>query len=208
MACRTFTRHTLAYFASEAWGGIVAGQVDPVLLDWADNKWPAIIRRPDCSDTGYTIPLGLPLPPSMGKRRICLRCDHQAILRTAPPPLLQDAASTAPDSWQVTIAALLILSPRARCFGSLAWALLTGMPYLCDTSDLDLIVDVEDAAAADQVAQRLVSIADTAPMAIDAELTTPSGSAVQWREWNSGAGSVMVKSMNGASLVRREALFT
>ena len=207
MADRAFTRHMLAYVAPDAWHGVIVGESDSVLLGWADKGWPTIIRRPDCSDTGDAIPLGLPLPPSMGKRRVAVHCERQAILRTAPPPRLQDAASAAPDEWQITIAALLILDPLARCFGSLAWASLTGLPYLSDTSDLDLILNVADAPTADHVARELAIIADTAPMAVDAELTTPSGSAVQWREWHSGAQTLVVKSMDGATLVQRQALF-
>lgn len=197
----------LAYVAPSAWGGVIAGDSEPLLIAWAGRGWPTIVRRPDCSDTEGTIPLGLPLPPSRGKRRVALRCEPQAILRTTPPPLLQDAASAAPDAWQITIAALLTLDPQARCFGSLAWASLTGLSYLSDTSDLDLILDVEDATTADHVAQELAIIADTAPMRIDVELTTPSGAAVQWREWHSGTGTLVVKSMGGAALVQRKALF-
>lgn len=207
MAEMAFARHMLAYVAPHIWEGVMAGESDPVLLRWADKGWPAIVRRPDCSDHGHAIPLGLPLPPSMGKRRVALRCDADAILRISAPPLLRDAASAAPAAWQIAIAALLILNPQARCFGSLAWAYLTGLPYLTTTSDLDLILAVDDPATAGHIARELASIAGSAPMAIDAELTAPSGAAVQWREWHSGARTLIVKSMDGATLVQRETLF-
>lgn len=207
MADGTLARHTLAYVAPDAWPGVISGEDDAVLLGWADKGWPAIVRRPDCSDTGGTVALGLPLPPSMGKRRLGLRCHGRAICRTAPPPLLRDAAGAAPDAWQATIAALVDLAPHVRCFGSLAWASATGLPYLSETSDLDLIFDVRDGDGADDIARGLAGIADRAPMAIDAELTSPSGHAVQWREWHGGAGTVMVKSLESAALVPRTALF-
>lgn len=207
MAEGRFARHTLAYFAPQAWREIVAGEADPILLNWAASGWPAIVRRPDCSDSGSTVPLGIPLPPAMGKRRIALRCRANAIERTAGLPSLRDAASSAPNSWQIDIATVLMLAPDAACYGSLAWAHLTGLAYLSDTSDMDLALDCVDAGEADRLAEGLATIATTAIVGIDAELIAPSGAAVQWREWHSGACEVVVKSMAGAALIDRGSVF-
>jgi phosphoribosyl-dephospho-CoA transferase len=94
-----------------------------------------------------------------------------------------------------------------RCFGSLAWQYLTGLSYLTDTSDLDLLVECRSSADAMRATALLNDIAERAPMRIDAELVTPCGTAVQWREWLSGNPELLVKSHAGSALIAREALF-
>ncbi|EIZ77394.1 phosphoribosyl-dephospho- transferase [Novosphingobium sp. Rr 2-17] len=207
MAESRIARHTLAYVAPDAWREMVAGETDTVLLNWAASGWPAIVRRPDCSDSGNSVPLGVPLPPAMGKRRVALRCQAEAIEQTRGLPSLRDAAASAPNSWQIDIATVLMLAPDAACYGSLAWSHLTGLAYLSDTSDLDLALACADADEADRLAAGLSTIAACAKMGIDAELIAPSGAAVQWREWHSVAPEVVVKSMAGAELVDRGSVF-
>ena len=45
---------------------------EPIVAGWAGADRPLIVRRPTCSDVVGMIPLGLPLPPSHGKRRIAV----------------------------------------------------------------------------------------------------------------------------------------
>jgi phosphoribosyl-dephospho-CoA transferase len=207
MAEHPVARHTLAYVAPEAWPAMVAAETDPVVLDWAVAGRPAMVRRPACGDGDDTLPLGLPLPPALGKRRVALRCPRNAVARTAPPPLLRDAAAEAPERWQATILRLLALDPASRCFGSLAWRRLTGLPYLCEQSDLDLILQCASREDADAISAALTDIDAAAPMRVDAELVSPGGAAVHWREWRGGAREVVAKSLDGARVVSRERVF-
>ncbi|AYG69288.1 MULTISPECIES: malonate decarboxylase holo-[acyl-carrier-protein] synthase [unclassified Rhizobium] len=204
-------RHDLAYVSSEAWPGLLRGQVEgelePDLLAWAALGRPAIFRRRICADPMDTLPLGLPLPPGMGRKRLALSCPPVAVIRTAPPPLLKDVLAAAPARWRPTIDALLEAVPSCRCFGSLAWQYLTGLSYLTGTSDLDLLVECRASTDAARAAALLDAIAERAPMRIDAELITPSGTAVQWREWLSGNPEILIKSHAGSALIAREALF-
>ncbi len=94
------------------------------------------------------IPLGLPLPPSHGKRRIAVALAPGELITHAPPPLLADAATAAPASWRQTIDLLVRLLLETRTFGSLAWQHLTGLPYLSDGSDLDLLWPLSSARRA------------------------------------------------------------
>ena len=110
-----------------------------IIEGWVRAGRPFIVRRPGCSDPAGKIPLGLPLPPSHGKRRIAVALDAGEIIEQKPPPLLADAAASAPSAWQETIGRLLRLYPQTRTFGSLAWQHLTGLSYLSDHSDLDLL---------------------------------------------------------------------
>ncbi|MBB3285051.1 MULTISPECIES: malonate decarboxylase holo-[acyl-carrier-protein] synthase [Rhizobium] len=204
-------RHDLVYVRSEAWPGLLRGQVqgemEPDVLAWAALGRPAIFRRRTCSDAADIISLGLPLPPNMGRKRLALACPPAAVIRTTPPPLLRDALAAAPARWCQAIGTLLESAPSCRCFGSLAWQYLTGLSYLADTSDLDLLVECGSDADARRVTALLTDVAERAPMRIDAELITPCGTAVQWREWLSGNPELLVKSHTGSALIAREALF-
>ena len=204
-------RHDLAYVRSEAWPGLLQGQVqgemEPDLQAWAELGRPAIFRRRICSDPADIVPLGLPLPPGMGRKRLALACPPAAVIRTTPPPLLRDVLPAAPARWRPTIGTLLESAPSCRCFGSLAWQYLTGLSYLTDTSDLDLLVECRSGADARQVTALLTDVAEHAPMRIDAELITPSGTAVQWREWLTENPELLVKSHTGSALIARETLF-
>jgi len=204
-------RHDLAYVRSEAWPGLLHGQaedeMEPDLMAWAALGRPAIFRRRTCSDAADIVPLGLPLPPGMGRKRLALSCPPAAVMRTAPPPLLRDALPAAPARWHPAIGTLLESTPSCRCFGSLAWQYLTGLSYLADTSDLDLLVECGSDADARRVTALLTDVAERAPMRIDAELITPCGTAVQWREWLSKNPELLVKSHTGSALIAREALF-
>ncbi|NLS16281.1 malonate decarboxylase holo-[acyl-carrier-protein] synthase [Rhizobium sp. P40RR-XXII] len=204
-------RHDLAYVCSEAWPGLlhsqIEAQIEPDLLAWAALGRPAIFRRRTCSDPKDTLPLGLPLPPDMGRKRLALACPPAAVIRAAPPPLLRDVLFAAPARWRPTIGALLEADASCRCFGSLAWQYLTGLSYLTGTSDLDLLVACRSSMDATRMTALLNDIAVHAPMRIDAELITPSGTAVQWREWLSGNPEILIKSHTGSALIAREALF-
>ncbi|MGO4570125.1 malonate decarboxylase holo-[acyl-carrier-protein] synthase [Rhizobium sp. 2YAF20] len=204
-------RHDLVYVCSEAWSGLLHGQVEgeiePDLLAWATSGRPAIFRRRICSDSMDIVPLGLPLPPDMGRKRLTLACPPTAVILAAPPPLLRDVLPAAPARWRPAIGALLEADVSCRCFGSLAWQYLTGLSYLTGTSDLDLLVACRSSVDATRTTALLNDVAERAPMRIDAELITPRGTAVQWREWLSGNPELLVKSHTGSALIAREALF-
>ncbi len=192
-------RDVLSTLPQDLEGTVVAG--------WATRGWPLIGRRAACEDVEGMVPLGLPLPPSLGRRRLMLRLPPEAIRARHQPPLLQACSAIAPAAWRPTIGDLLAADADVRCFGSLAWQWLTDLPYLTPTSDLDLLWTVESAAEADALVERIAPIADHAPMRLDGELLLPSGQAIQWREWASDAPEVIAKSMQGVTMVHRAALF-
>lgn len=204
-------RHDLVYVKPDAWLDLLAGQdfgaLDPDVLTWAALARPTIFRRRICSDASDAVPLGLPLPPGMGRRRLALACPASALARTAPPPSLRETLPVAPNTWRPTIEALLAEGISWRCFGSLAWQYLTGLSYLTNASDLDLLVRCASDAEAARATAVLSDVAARAPMRIDAELVSPLGAAVQWREWSSRATELLAKSQTGPAIVAREALF-
>ena len=206
-----FERHRIVHLDPACWPHILAkhstSEEIPEVIDWIAEGRPLIARRPLCDDGAGLVPLGLPLPPSLGKLRLSFVVPPEAILSDSPPPLLTDAGRDAPVAWQPTIDAIVALDPWTRCFGSLAWAHLTGLPYLSATSDIDLLWQVADVAGAERLAS-LALIDAAAPMRLDGEIVTPTSLAIQWREWALGAPELLVKTNDGNRVVARAALFT
>jgi phosphoribosyl-dephospho-CoA transferase len=204
-------RHRLVYLDPARWDEILATHPSlraiPVVVHWVAAGHPLIARRRVCEDMAGLVPLGLPLPPSLGKQRLAITVPPDTILSDAPPPLLAEAKRTAPTAWQETIAALVALAPETRCFGSLAWAYLTGLSYLSETSDLDLVWQASIASDAARLAAALVRIDAEAPMRLDGEIVTPTGLAVQWRESASDAPEMLVKAAEGNRVIARAELF-
>lgn len=203
-------RHTLVTVAREPWRQLIASRDDLaddlVVAAWADHGWPLVARRP-CAEDSTGLALGLPLPPSLGKRRISIVMQREDVVATHPPPLLKDARTVAPADWTESIERVLASTVRqtgpVRVFGSLAWQWLTALPYLSATSDLDLLLACAAQEDVDNLTAELADIEATAPMRIDGELVHPDGAAVNWRELHSGTADILVKTMTGVTMVRR-----
>lgn len=204
-------RHRMVYLDPAAWPAILAAhpsaQAIPEVVSWVAAGHPLIARRPLCSDGAGLVPLGLPLPPALGKQRLAFAVPPDAIASTCPAPLLSAAVDAAPAAWRATISALVALDPATRCFGSLAWVHLTGLRYLAETSDLDVFWQVSDAEVAAGIAAALPAIDAGAPMRLDGEFVLPGGAAIQWREWVSVAPELLAKTADGSVMVTRARAF-
>jgi len=180
----------------------------PIIEGWARAGLPLVVRRPACGDAAGLIPLGLPLPPLYGKRRIALALAPGDIVEHAPPPLLSDAATLAPPEWHETIDRLLRLCPETRTFGSLAWQCLTGLPYLSDGSDLDLLWPLSSAGQANTLPSDIGEIARQAPVRLDGEIVGAAG-GVQWRELiGDDGGEILVKGRVAVHTMTRAAFLS
>ncbi|MEG8022742.1 hypothetical protein [Sphingomonas aerolata] len=95
-----FDRHRLVWIDPQRWPAILAAHglanAPALLADWARDDRPLIARRPVVGELPCLVPLGLPLPPSIGKQRLAFAVPPDAIRADAPPPLLRDAAAAAP----------------------------------------------------------------------------------------------------------------
>ncbi|WP_076866041.1 malonate decarboxylase holo-[acyl-carrier-protein] synthase [Bradyrhizobium mercantei] len=182
---QALARHSMVKASAAGWAAVMSRNPElagePIIEGWTRAGRPLIVRRPACSDATGLIPLGLPLPPSHGKRRIAVALAASDIIASAPPPSLADAAAAAPAAWGATIDLLLQLLPETRTFGSLAWQHLTGLSYLSDGSDLDLLWPLSSAKQANTLPFDIARIASQAPMRLDGEIVGRAG-GVQWRE--------------------------
>ncbi|KQP72923.1 phosphoribosyl-dephospho-CoA transferase [Methylobacterium sp. Leaf113] len=204
-------RHDLLTVTPGAWSRVLAGRPDlaeiPHLAGWAERGWPVIARRRGPGEDAGLVAAGLPLPPALGKRRIGLALDPGSV--TPRPGLtLTEAGGAAPAAWHPTIAALVAHGAAHGCvprvFGGLLWQALTGLPYLSDTSDLDLLWpdSLDRAFLAHASLDRaflggLARIAGPAPMRLDGEICLPDGFAVNWRELHAAGPdeAVLVKGL-------------
>lgn len=206
---RPACRHDLVFVGPKGWremlskGGVPA---DPLVLRWSDEGWPTIRRRPMPGETSG-VALGLPLPPSAGKKRLSFLLGEADIEAVTRPPVLDVARGCAPSAWQSTFDRLDDLARRhsigVRVFGSLAWQTLTGLDYVTGRSDLDLLLEFEPGNDLDRLTAELASIEAAAPMRLDGELMREDGAAVNWREFHAGTDQVMVKLIDGVDLVTR-----
>jgi phosphoribosyl-dephospho-CoA transferase len=201
-------RHDLVFVSPTAWRSFLEtrGELadDPLVDGWIKRGWP-LIARCLAADEGHGVPLGLPLPPSAGKRRIGLLMDPAGIRSVARPPLLSAAFCVAPAAWIPTLRTLDHVATRlgveARVFGSLAWCLLTGLNYLTARSDLDFTLSLPHPRDFAELMTELGSIDSAAPMRLDGEIVRDDGAGVHWRELHSGAREVLAKTVGGPTLL-------
>ncbi|WP_096472945.1 malonate decarboxylase holo-[acyl-carrier-protein] synthase [Burkholderia stabilis] len=203
-------RHTLVTLTAAGWGAAFARDpalaADPLVREWAERGWPLIVRRasPDEADAGR-VPLGLPLPPAAGKRRIALNVAADALATVGTLPALTDVLAAAPDAWHAPLRELDALGVRCgvqgRVFGSLAWQALTGERYLGASSDLDIVFPLPTAASLAPLLGGLAAIDARAPMRIDGELLRDDGAGVNWRELHARLPEVAVKTAIAVELM-------
>lgn len=191
-------RHDLVRADARAFADLVRVRPDldgaPHVADWAARGRPLIVRRYGPGEDRSLVPLGLPLPPAAGKRRIGLALPASA-LTPLPAPTLAQARGSAPKAWQTTLDALLALGAAhaivPRPFGALLWQALTGLAYLTAASDLDLLWPVADLPLG--FLAGLARIAEAAPMRIDGEVVLADGAGIQWRELHEARDTVLAK---------------
>ncbi|CAG0911573.1 unnamed protein product, partial [Cyprideis torosa] len=96
-------RHDFVWLSPD----ISAHQVRPclpesrvTLAEWLACRRPLVVaRRPPSLDQSWH-QLGLPVPPSQGKKRFGFQVDGAAVERVSKPPPLADVIPTAPEFWQ------------------------------------------------------------------------------------------------------------
>ena len=203
-------RHDLVFVNPQDWRALLARRedlaADALAAAWIDRGWPLIARRALPGEE-RGVALGLPLPPSAGKRRISIVMQPDSIVSICPPPELRAARHAAPPAWLPTIDRLGDLARRhaaeLRVFGSLAWQALTGLNYVTDRSDLDLLFRVGRHTDLADLAGALAEIEATASMRLDGELVRDDGAAVNWRELGGEAHELLVKEIGGVALYDR-----
>jgi phosphoribosyl-dephospho-CoA transferase len=201
-------RHALAYLRAPGWSEHLACPPDPADLDaaraWFAAGRPAVVRRYAGGET-IGVPLGIPLPPRQGKRRVRLRVGNAAIARIVPPVALEAAIAAAPAAWAPRLRELdrrlAAAGVAARVYGSLAWQRLTGEAYVTPDSDVDLLLAPATRGELDACLRILAECAGGAPR-IDGEIVLPCGAGVAWRELAARPREVLARSLDGVRLLQ------
>ncbi len=198
-------RHDLVYVELSAWKTLIETSIqleDPIVANWVDRGWPLVGRRANAGE-GQGVALGLPLPPSAGKKRLAFLLQPEDVVAVVPPPSIARAIHAAPPSWRTGLLRLGELASQqgleARVFGNLAWQAITGLSYVTDRSDVDFVLNVCDHTRLLPLAEAVARIEADAPMRLDGELIR-GGSAVNWRELHAGSPDVIVKTVFGVTL--------
>jgi phosphoribosyl-dephospho-CoA transferase len=80
----------------------------------------------------------------------------------------------------------------------------TGLNYLTDTSDLNLLLPIRCCGDLLRLTAGLAAIEAKAPMRLDGELMRDDGAAVNWREFHTGARELLVKTTDGVALLAND----
>jgi phosphoribosyl-dephospho-CoA transferase len=208
-------RHTLVWPVASAHARLAAqfddDEAHAALDAWFGRGFPLVIRRADAG-TRSGVAVGLPLPPDRGKRRLAMTLTRGDVACFSAPPTLAHIAIGLAETWRWPLAALdrdaRSIGVTLRGFGSAAWQALTGLAYLHDDSDIDLLLAPASAAQLDATLALFERWERNARRRIDAEIVFDGDRAVAWREWVRAAdGSVVLaKAREGAALVPRASL--
>ena len=214
VAGERLSRHALAWPAASGWKSLLGQAADTqsrdALSTWQAHAWPLVVRRAENPVAAATVALGLPLPPSQGKRRLGFVLAAIDIEAHAAPPLLRAVAAALPSPWD---AALRVLDGDARAaghclrvFGAAMWQSLTGLAYLTATSDIDLLLRLRTVDDADHGVRLFTRWERATGIRADGELIWPDGEAIAWREWAGGGTRVLVKHRDHVRLAFRAEL--
>ena len=203
-------RHDLIFVSPRSWRAALTTRrdlaSDPLVAPWAAKGWPLVARRQLPVETSG-VALGLPLPPFAGKHRLSFHMQPEDILSTCRPPALHAVRQAAPRVWWPTLDRLNSLasphSMEVRVFGSLAWQALTGLSYLTDRSDLDILFHVQRNTDLQNLTAGLARIEAGAPMRLDGELVREDGAAVNWREFHGAPQQILIKTAGSVALLDR-----
>jgi phosphoribosyl-dephospho-CoA transferase len=215
---RTFLRrHTRVWPTASGYAAMTSMANDAearvAVERWSAHGWPLIVRRADAGEARDDdgIAVGLPLPPSLGKRRFkfVLLIDH--IAAHAPPLALAEIVEHLPMTHRRAMATIARAAAAStlelRVFGSAAWQAQTGLHYLHENSDVDLLAAPATLEELRSIVALLENVQQRIDVRLDGEVVFPNGDAAAWREWaHSDATRVLVKSVARVALVSRSEL--
>jgi len=203
-----FERHMLIWLEDAGWRAVQGAALKehkPALKLWEGQDWPAVVRRMDIGTGEDEICLGLPLPPDEDtgeKVRVAMRV-HVGYINRAAPAVDLRAALRCSGPWRERLAALErdAAGLGLRVYGSLAMQALTGLLYVSQTSDVDVLFHPSSRAQLDAGMALLSRHASQLPL--DGEIVFPGGQAVSWKEWRMAMAhpaKVIVKELQSVRL--------
>lgn len=213
-----YQRHDLVWLNPEINIGQLASEHQAELArSWVKNGFPLVVaRQTDVQARKLNqIILGFTLPSAPSRTRVMLQAHRNAIIRHSRPILLSETIGFAPDNWRIKLNDLVALFNKykiiARVYGSLSSEIFSGLRYLDEASDLDLLLEMDEETNLLALLAELESNSLFLPR-IDGEILSSSGWAVPWRELatalNNGTHcKVLAKSNREIRLIPAEEFF-
>jgi len=165
--------------------------------NWVAQGRPLIIRRPCLSQDERFLCVGLALPPSPVKRRLAYRIPVSTISRIDEPPYWNLCNAKADFGTNNSIVAIQQTTDNLRlplrAFGSYAWEHLTGLPYTTSSSDVDLLICIEDQQGWRHFNASMREIG-RADRRIDLEIMMNRNASFNWREYEATGLRMLFKS--------------
>lgn len=173
------------------WLDSSSAELPALLREWIGQHRPLVVRRPCLSPDGKNACLGLALPPSLGKNRVPFELPRELIRKVSGPPLWSDCATISDVAARPFHEAAAAGGAELRTFGSHAWQHLTGLQYVTEHSDIDLLIFLESQASWDAVRKKLAPFA--LPPGIDLEIVVANDASFSWREYSGPQPSLLFK---------------
>ena len=173
--------------------------------EWIETGRPLVVRRQGSCDPPCEVALGLSLPQ---RRRIALTLPARVIDSVTRPPTLADVIPHVPVRWRRALAQLdtdaASVGISFRVYGSVAWQMLTALPYVTDESDIDLLWHPAGRSQLSEGIALLERWERVTGLRADGEIVFGDGDAVAWREWSQRdrPAAVLVKRLEGPEMRR------
>ena len=177
-----FHRHAFVWFRVED----ELLPADDVLRTWLAQGHPLMVRSPCLSTDGAKVCVGLSLPPNPQKRRLAFELPRALVREVAPPPLCLPSTELLQ---QIQTAA----EAELRTFGSHAWQRLTGLPYVTETSDIDLLIFLNSRQSWENTRHHLEQISWSSSPRIDLEIVLAGDASFSWREFSTSPQRLLFK---------------
>jgi phosphoribosyl-dephospho-CoA transferase len=180
---------------------------------WHAAGRPFVVARR--GDDASALRLGFctvdPAHPELRPRRVAARTTEGTVAAIdLPPPLsaVIDQADGHPrrDALAGLRDAAVAQGLDIRVYGSWMWQTLTGERHVHALSDVDVLLDVAERAAAERAAAFLAAQEAATGLTLDGELHLAAVGDLSWRELRQDGPEVLLKSLDGLRLVAREAL--
>jgi phosphoribosyl-dephospho-CoA transferase len=173
---------------------------------------PGIVKRQDDPRTGF-IEIGMAFPIRVEEMRVRAfgHIPEDAVTGIISPYEVAARYQGGNSAREQLITKLLDLCQqlgiKAGLFGSSALAVVTGLPYCHDGSDIDLYVSCNDPAALEQLFVLSRQLEADFGVRADIEVELPDGFAVKLKELYSSSFTVMAKGLFTVELFDKEDAF-
>jgi phosphoribosyl-dephospho-CoA transferase len=198
---KSLRRHSFLWFddAAALFKG-VANEVSEdelaILRDWVGRGLPLIVRRPCLSEDKSSVFAGLALPPTPSKRRLAFCLPVSFLSKFSEPPFWQDCLSpTSPDINAIVEPiqhAATVSELSLQAFGSYAWQHHTGLPYVTEQSDVDLLVPIDSKLRWRTFQRSMEGVSQSFPK-IDLEIVINRNASFNWWEFNATGKRMLFK---------------